>query len=601
MNPQNDLGSGGEAVVVRQGNEAFKIFHKPTPRKIKKVETLIRAGQDLPKQVLAPKELVYAENGKPVGYVMALAPKGSEEMRVLFNLNFRKKSGILLPQVVSLFLDGHTILEALHQKGWVVGDLNDLNEVFLEEKIFFLDTDSFQNDRFPCEVGTEKFISPELYGKNLAQGSYFSEITDWYSFAVLFFYSVLLVHPYGGAHPKLLNLMGRAKNRVTALDKEVTYPNIGAPPEILSANLRDLFERFFKRGEEITFPKAALEEYLSLLDLCPKCGQYFPKERQVCPICKTRVISPARKTAKYYEVVPLLSTRGEFILTRLQGGHLYALAEEDGQFVLYSLLRGVKRREVLFPARKGLLFDFAFGSVVVGEKASKKVWIFDPGKGTWQETATGLYKDLPVFAGTEKALFRLAGDFLVRAEPFGDTLVDRTLATMTAGQSWFSAQSDSQKEALFLATTLFGQNRYELLNQSDRMSANVADLHQDEKLVHSTLKKDSKGVLLIRLTKERGHDFVRFDLLNWKGERLTSLREDCDESEYSALQNAAFGNATLITATPYGLTGRSLATRTTIELAGSDKFIDGNEILWNLGGNILVQNDQEIFLVEKRR
>ena len=55
----------------------------------------------------------------------------------------------------------------LHDHNILVGDLNPFNiNVVNQNEIYFLDTDSFQIDNYPCPVGTIDFTAPEIQGVN---------------------------------------------------------------------------------------------------------------------------------------------------------------------------------------------------------------------------------------------------------------------------------------------------------------------------------------------------------------------------------------------------------------------------------------------------
>jgi hypothetical protein len=161
--------------------------------------------------------------------------------------------------------------------------------MFNGDDMLFIDTDSFQFDSFPCQVGTEAFIDPCLYGVDLSNRMQFQPGNDWYSFAVLLFKSLLLTHPYGGVHPNIKLLTQRAQQCVSVFDSAVTYPRIAYSPELLSDELHDVFERYFTRGERDPFPVQQLQDYIGSARACPSCGATYPLNRSYCPMCSTMV------------------------------------------------------------------------------------------------------------------------------------------------------------------------------------------------------------------------------------------------------------------------------------------------------------------------
>ena len=49
----------------------------------------------------------------------------------------------------------------------IIGDINPLNILVKSPtEVYFVDTDSYQVENYPCPVGTIEFTPPELQGKN---------------------------------------------------------------------------------------------------------------------------------------------------------------------------------------------------------------------------------------------------------------------------------------------------------------------------------------------------------------------------------------------------------------------------------------------------
>src|SRR6185436_9335516 len=208
LRAEDALGDGGEATVTRHGDLALKIHHRASPARAAKIEALIRLADALPSEVVAPRELVWDARGRRVvGFAMRALGPDHEVVAALSRRRARAASGIGTRDVAELFLGAHASLEAIHRAGAVVGDLNDMNEMFVRRQgalgLAWIDVDSFQLAGHPCEVATEAFLDPDLYGPDPAQPvttaggvRWFRPENDWYAFAVLLFRSLTLVHPY---------------------------------------------------------------------------------------------------------------------------------------------------------------------------------------------------------------------------------------------------------------------------------------------------------------------------------------------------------------------------------------------------------------------
>ncbi len=604
LNPKDVLGTGGEAVVIKKGKAAYKIFHQPSREKTQKLQSLLKKRLLLPDRVLAPLKLVKAAGGGGViGYMMPLADPGAEPLAKLSNRNFRKTSRINIKDVTDIFLDTYRTVEKLHSAGFVVGDLNDLNEIFLGDKVYFIDVDSFQFDRFSCQVATEPFLSPTLYNKDLTNGLVFTPETDWYSFAVLLFRSLLLVHPYGGVHPKINQLTERVKKRVTAFDKDVRYPKFALNREILSDELLDYFEKTFEKGRISQFPKNILEQYDGILIKCSKCHDYFPNNRRQCPACSTKsafVIN--QKIILDYEISLITETLGQFVYSKLVGNKLYAIAYEDGMAVLHTWKKGEKtQKTVLFPVARDLGFDIAFDKLILSRKGSKQLIVLDANDGSvFTKTTTDLFQNYPIKAGTHDSLYRTAGGILLKSEMMAGNLVSRTVSTIADEQTWFHGETVQGKEKLAVVSRIFDKWVYRVLVDGASYEADVRELEKGEKLVSLNARFDTKGALVIRETKKKGKAFVLLDYISDNGVSLFYSRETYNDEDHGNLQGATLGNGSLLFATANGLKGKSLTKGSTFEFTGTDKFIQGNEKIHGLQGGIIVVSDNKAFLIRKR-
>lgn len=69
--------------------------------------------------------------------------------------------------LVSLAISILTIIKKIHESGILIGDINGSNILVKSPtEVYFVDTDSFQINDYPCPVGTMEFTAPEIQGKN---------------------------------------------------------------------------------------------------------------------------------------------------------------------------------------------------------------------------------------------------------------------------------------------------------------------------------------------------------------------------------------------------------------------------------------------------
>ena len=167
------IGDGGEGIVYKTNkseNVVAKIYSnkKLTSHKQSKIEKIIAAGLSID-GVCFPLARLHNSKGLFVGYLMPKAEgvklgtsvfRGEKGMTRFFGTWTRS-------DLVSLAITILYTIKKIHDLGILIGDINGLNILVKSPtKIFFVDTDSFQINEYPCPVGTSDFTAPEIQGKD---------------------------------------------------------------------------------------------------------------------------------------------------------------------------------------------------------------------------------------------------------------------------------------------------------------------------------------------------------------------------------------------------------------------------------------------------
>lgn len=270
-----ELARGGEGVVYDLDDTLVtKIFYEPySNNRFEKIRCFISKGIKH-KNVCTPLELVYDEQGKFAGYIMTKATGAVLKLSILQPQLFREKfpnwTRVELTQLALNIL--HTI-EYLHSKNVLIGDINPFNiNIENYDSFYFLDSDSFQIDDYPCPVGTVDFTAPEIQGQNF--GNFLrSKNNEYFAVAVLLFELYIPgKHPYsrtGGStlseniknHEFVFPLGDNDMNATPKGQWEAIWYNL--PYEI-----RKFFFEVFKEDKRHTISEwiAVLEQYLSQLN-----------------------------------------------------------------------------------------------------------------------------------------------------------------------------------------------------------------------------------------------------------------------------------------------------------------------------------------------
>lgn len=153
-----------------------------------------------------PIDILFNEKKEFVGYLMPKAD-GKELQKSLFikplllkNFPHWKKK-----DTVQLCLTILGKIEYLHKRNIILGDINPLNILVVSPKeVYFVDTDSYQIEEFPCPVGTINYTAPEIQGKNF--GSFLRTFgNEYFAVSTLLFMIMLPGKPpysqQGGENP----------------------------------------------------------------------------------------------------------------------------------------------------------------------------------------------------------------------------------------------------------------------------------------------------------------------------------------------------------------------------------------------------------------
>lgn len=300
------LGVGGEGSVYRSGDRAIKIWFDVDAARKAKIAAFVASHRTsaLPARVIAPIDLCTDPAGEIVGYAMK-ALDGAIDIHRVGQRRWREQT-MSANDVVAIFRDIVTTLEWLHGAGIVVGDLNDGNVVIVQDAAskawspFFIDADSMQLPGFPCIVAHERFLDPKLYGVDLRKTAALSKASDWYALGVMLFGSLLFIHPYGGAHAAYPTLLRRAEARHSILRGDVKLPPAALRPDVLADDTLAWMHALFEKDRRDPIPSGALEARFT------KCSCGVEHARRSCPVCTTRVATPAA-----------VITRGKIRATRL--------------------------------------------------------------------------------------------------------------------------------------------------------------------------------------------------------------------------------------------------------------------------------------------
>jgi tetratricopeptide (TPR) repeat protein len=166
------IGAGGEGAVFLTSDplHVCKIYGPAPPRVavLKKLE-LMCSRPITQLGCCWPRQLVYNSAGEFAGYQMLRAsgkPLQNSLMQPrLFKDLFPNWNRINLVEAAIHIIRAVAIL---NRNNILLGDINPNNILVRDEKtVYFVDTDSYQIEDFPCPVGLPPFVHPDLIGQDL--------------------------------------------------------------------------------------------------------------------------------------------------------------------------------------------------------------------------------------------------------------------------------------------------------------------------------------------------------------------------------------------------------------------------------------------------
>lgn len=238
------LGAGGEATVYAHGTQALKVYHDRTrampEAKIRELMQIQRSN------VIRPQSMIYDTQNRLVGYSMQRLDGQMEPLCKFFTKSFKESAGVSPEDVTDMARFMQETVADIHKSRCLVVDLNELN-ILADPKNcrpFFIDTDSYQTPSYKATAIMASIRDPQVRGCD------WTEMSDWYSFAILTFQMLVNIHPFKGKHPKYkpADWLDRMKESASVFDKGVILPPACAPLSTLPPRLRSWYEELFVKG-----------------------------------------------------------------------------------------------------------------------------------------------------------------------------------------------------------------------------------------------------------------------------------------------------------------------------------------------------------------
>jgi serine/threonine protein kinase len=279
--------TGGEgSVYITDTNYICKIYKKDKVTLFRQEKILKLIQNDIKvKNVCLPEFIVYNKQKEFIGYLMPKAEgheiKTSIFIPPLFKQKFSHWNRLHLAKVAFNILKK---VEQLHTYNIILGDINPSNILIKNENnIFFIDTDSFQIEEYPCSVGMVAYTRKERHGKRYDEYLR-NKDDDIFAVSVLIFQLMLpgkLPYSFSGGGSEKENM--NPKNFPYKCYDGDGYTNAPDGQWVyiwshLPKKLKLLFCRIFKKNEKILLHELVTEikNYIYQLEKGFQSTDIFP-------------------------------------------------------------------------------------------------------------------------------------------------------------------------------------------------------------------------------------------------------------------------------------------------------------------------------------
>ena len=251
LNKNNFIASGGEGSIYVKKGTAFKIYTNPKAMipysKIGELSVITNAN------VIKPEKIVLDKKQKAIGYTMRHV-SNTYALCQIFPKAFRDRTGMDTDIVLKLVQKMQNTIANIHKtKGMLVVDLNEMN--FLVDKqfkdVYFIDVDSYETPSFPATAIMESIRD--------WHNPVFSQLTDWFSFAVVSFQMFIGIHPYKGKHKTIKGIKDRMLANIPVFHKDVKFPKVCMPFDVIPPAYKEWYKALFFQGKRLPPPSGNIQ------------------------------------------------------------------------------------------------------------------------------------------------------------------------------------------------------------------------------------------------------------------------------------------------------------------------------------------------------
>jgi serine/threonine protein kinase len=282
-----EIANSGEGRVYKTDFRGYlaKIYHHQDWERVEKLKVMLANPPIDPmaahnyRSIAFPFDLLQDPKGNVVGFLMPYV-QNSFDLYTVCNAKLRKKKAPDFNWTYLYATAEHITIaiQGIHRQHYVLGDIK-LQNILVNNRalVTIIDTDSFQvidsNKRklYPCQVGSEGFTPPELFGQDFSTTTQ-TEIHDRFRLGVLVHYLLFGYHPFRGKWHEA----GDSPEPNELVRLGLWYggqnPSIGPckhtiPLDIVHPALKQCFLRCFNEGHSKPHLRPTPQEWLNAIQV----------------------------------------------------------------------------------------------------------------------------------------------------------------------------------------------------------------------------------------------------------------------------------------------------------------------------------------------
>jgi hypothetical protein len=324
LNISDPLAVGGEGKIFLQGSTIYKIYLNPDDMipdgKIRELKSLTRDN------IIKPEDVILDSNRKPVGITMPYVD--GHPLCKFFVDRFRKKNNVdkdFDSRMISISKDTIT---HIHNKNCLMVDGNEMGYIVSKDfkNVYFIDINAYQTPSYPADA--INILVKDFHSDK------FSEITDWFSWAVVICWLMTGIHPYKGGHPSYMDqseadLIERMKKNVSIFNSNALLPSfVKNKISNLPQNYKSFFVDEFEHGKRLLPP-----DMVDSVILTPMCTRTIRGNNNFS-ITLLKAFNNDIVTYNYFCGKDVVTTRNSSKTTHYIYNDEYVHSSKDGNMIL---------------------------------------------------------------------------------------------------------------------------------------------------------------------------------------------------------------------------------------------------------------------------